>query len=176
MSRTPTVVVMGVSSCGKSTVGELLAFKLGVPFKDGDELHPSENIAKMTSGQPLTDADRLPWLGLVGQWLAAHDGGVIACSALKRSYRDRIRAAAPHVVFVHLHGTRELMAARMAARPGHFMPTTLLDSQFRDLEPLEGDEPGRVFDVAEKPGVIADTAAAWVRGALAAGQPGARAE
>lgn len=163
MSSTPRVVVMGVSSCGKSTVGELLALKLGVPFKDGDDLHPPENIAKMSAGHPLNDADRFPWLKLVGGWLAAHDGGVIACSALKRSYRDTIRAAAPDTVFVHLHGSRELMGARMAARPGHFMPTRLLDSQFRDLEPLGEDEAGRVFDVAQKPSAITDAAASWLQ-------------
>ena len=111
----PRVVVMGVSSCGKSTVGEMLALKLGLPFMDGDDLHPAENIAKMESGTPLVDDDRWPWLTLVGRWLADHDGGVIACSALKRSYRDRIREAAPDTVFVHLHGSRELMGARMAA-------------------------------------------------------------
>src|SRR5699024_627766 len=105
----PRVVVMGVSSCGKSTVGELLALKLGVPFMDGDDLHPRANIEKMASGVPLTDDDRWPWLTLVGEWLAGRsDGGVIACSALKRSYRDRIRKAAPDTVFLHLHGSRKL--------------------------------------------------------------------
>lgn len=160
----PRVVVMGVSSCGKSTVGEMLALKLGVPFMDGDDLHPRANIEKMASGTPLTDEDRWPWLTLVGEWLAGQgDGGVIACSALKRAYRDRIREAAPDVVFLHLHGSRELMGARMAARPGHFMPTSLLDSQFATLELLGGDEAGRVFDVSMTPGDITDEAVAWLR-------------
>ena len=161
----PRVVVMGVSSCGKSTVGELLALKLVVPFMDGGDLHPRANIEKMASGVPLTDDDRWPWLTLVGEWLAEQSGGgVIACSALKRAYRDRIRAAAPDTVFVHLHGSRELMGARMAARPGHFMPTSLLDSQFATLELLGDDEAGRVFDVAVSPSDITDEAAAWLRG------------
>lgn len=159
----PRVVVMGVSSCGKSTVGEMLALKLGLPFMDGDDLHPAENIAKMESGTPLDDDDRWPWLTLVGRWLADHDGGVIACSALKRSYRDRIREAAPDTVFVHLHGSRELMGARMGARPGHFMPTSLLDSQFATLELLGDDEAGRVYDVSMTPGDITDHAAEWLR-------------
>lgn len=160
----PRVVVMGVSSCGKSTVGELLALKLGVPFMDGDDLHPRANIEKMASGVPLTDDDRWPWLTLVGEWLAGRsDGGVIACSALKRSYRDRIRKAAPDTVFLHLHGSRKLMGARMAARPGHFMPTTLLDSQFATLELLADDEAGRVFDVSMTPGDITDAAVTWLR-------------
>lgn len=116
-------------------------------------------------GVPLTDDDRWPWLTLVGEWLAEQSGGgVIACSALKRAYRDRIRAAAPDTVFVHLHGSRELMGARMAARPGHFMPTSLLDSQFATLELLGDDEAGRVFDVAVSPVRITDEAAAWLRG------------
>ncbi|QNQ90886.1 gluconate kinase [Corynebacterium poyangense] len=156
-------VVMGVSSCGKSTVGALLAHELGVPFKDGDELHPASNISKMSSGVPLTDEDRWPWLGLIGQWLAEHhEGGVIACSALKRSYRDRIREAAPDTVFIHLHGSKELMAKRMAARPGHFMPESLLNSQFETLEPLSHEERGRVFDVADPPIQIAHDAASWL--------------
>ncbi|MFD5869373.1 gluconokinase [Corynebacterium sp. NPDC060344] len=160
---------MGVSGCGKSTVGALLARELGVAFMDGDDLHPRANIEKMASGVPLDDDDRWPWLDLVGGWLAGRDGGgVIACSALKRSYRDRIRAAAPDAVFVHLHGTRALMEARVVGRavaqPGHFMPSSLLESQFATLEPLAGDEAGRVFDVAEPAAEIAAAAAAWLRG------------
>ncbi|WP_295626547.1 gluconokinase [uncultured Corynebacterium sp.] len=156
---------MGVSSSGKSTVGEMLALKLDVPYKDGDDLHPKANIDKMASGTPLSDDDRWPWLTLVGEWLAEHDdGGVIACSALKRAYRDRIRASAPDTVFLHLHGSRELMGARMEVRPGHFMPTSLLDSQFATLEPLGDDEAGRVYDVSKAPGVITDEAAEWLRG------------
>lgn len=170
MTASHHIVVMGVSSCGKSTVGELIALKLGLPFKDGDTLHSEENIAKMSSGVPLTDEDRYPWLHRIGEWLEEQDtGGVIACSALKRDYRDRIRAAAPGTVFLHLHGSHDLMAKRMAARPGHFMPTSLLDSQFATLEPLDADEAGQVFDVADKPTVIADEAVACLESLGAGG-------
>ena len=105
--KAPRVVVMGVSGCGKSTVGELLAQQLGVPFVDGDGLHPAANVAKMSAGIPLTDEDRWPWLEAVGAAIAAEPGGaVMACSALRRVYRDVIRRAAPGTVFVHLHGSR----------------------------------------------------------------------
>jgi gluconokinase len=145
----PLVVVMGVSGCGKSTVGAALAQAVGVPFADGDELHPAANIAKMASGVPLDDDDRFPWLEAIGEWLAAHDadGGVIGCSALKRKYRDQLRSHAPRVGFLHLHGSFDVIAARQAARPGHFMPTSLLESQFATLEPLAPDEHGVVVDV-----------------------------
>lgn len=146
---TPLIVVMGVSGSGKSTVGAALAQRLGVPFEDADDLHPPANIAKMSAGIPLDDDDRRPWLETIGRWLAAHDedGGVISCSALKRSYRDQLRAHAARAVFVHLHGTREVVARRQAGRPGHFMPASLLDSQFATLEPLADDEAGVVIDV-----------------------------
>jgi carbohydrate kinase (thermoresistant glucokinase family) len=127
------IVVMGVCGCGKSSVGQGIAAALGLPFTDGDDLHPPANVAKMASGQPLTDADRWPWLTRVGETLAP--GGVVACSALKRAYRDHIRAAAPDTIFVYLHGDRALLAARLAARPNHFMPPALLDSQLATLEP-----------------------------------------
>ncbi|GAB3280134.1 gluconokinase, GntK/IdnK-type [Sinomonas notoginsengisoli] len=158
------VIAMGVSGCGKSTVGRFLAQELGGEFLDGDDLHPAANVAKMAAGIPLDDADREPWLRLIGEKMAAASGTmVIGCSALKRAYRDIIRAAAPDTVFVHLHGTRELLAARMAARPGHFMPVSLLDSQLATLEPLQEDERGRVFDIAETPLQIAHEAAEWLR-------------
>ena len=152
----PLLVVMGVSGSGKSTVGAALAQRLGVPFEDADDLHPAANIAKMSAGNPLDDDDRRPWLETIGTWLAAHDGdgGVISCSALKRSYRDRLRAHAARAVFVHLHGTREVIARRQAARPGHFMPASLLDSQFDTLEPLAEDEAGVVIDVDQTVDVI----------------------
>ncbi len=142
------LVVMGVSGSGKSTVGAALAQRLRVPFEDADDLHPPANIAKMSRGEPLDDDDRHPWLELVGQWLAAHeDGGVMSCSALRRSYRDQIRGLAPDVRFLLLSGTKEVIAARQAARPGHFMPASLLASQFATLEPLAPDEDGVVIDV-----------------------------
>ena len=146
----PLVCVMGVSAAGKSTVGAALADALGVPFVDADDLHSDANRAKMASGTPLTDEDRWPWLDAVGARFrdAEATGLVMACSALRRVYRDRIRAVAPDVVFVHLDGSRELLAARAAARTDHFMPAALLDSQLATLEPLGADEAGLVADVA----------------------------
>lgn len=154
------VVVMGVSGCGKSTVGALLADRLGVPFLDADSLHPPANLAKMARGVPLDDADRRPWLRLVGAALAAADGGaVVACSALRRSYRDVLREAAPDLRFVHLVGTREALAARMRSREGHFMPVSLLDTQLASLEPLEPDEPAVELDCMLDPAALAQSAA-----------------
>ena len=157
------VVVMGVSGSGKTTVGEMLAEKLALPYYDGDDLHPQANIDKMAQGVPLTDEDRWPWLTLVGEWLAERpEGGVIGCSALKRSYRDAIRAASPGVSFVHVHGAKDLLRERMEHRPGHFMPASLLDSQFATLEELDEDEVGQVFDVADTPDRIVEAAAVWL--------------
>ncbi len=142
------LVVMGVSGSGKSTVGAALAQRLGVPFADADDLHPAANIVKMTAGEALDDDDRFPWLEAIGGWLAAHgDGGVMSCSALKRKYRDQLRHHVPHLAFLHLAGTHEVIARRQASRPGHFMPASLLTSQFRTLEPLQPDEHGVVIDV-----------------------------
>lgn len=139
---------MGVSGSGKSTVGRELARQLAVPFADADALHPQANIAKMAAGKPLDDNDRHPWLDAVGEWLADHcDGGVMSCSALKRTYRDQLRQHCPTVEFLHLSGSPELIAARQAARTGHFMPASLLKSQFETLEPLEPDERGITIDV-----------------------------
>lgn len=145
----PLVVVMGVSGCGKSTVGAALARRLGVPFADGDDLHPAANIAKMAAGEPLDDADRAPWLRSIGAWLADHraTSGVVSSSALKRAYRDALRCQVPELRFLHLHGSPEVIAARQATRPGHFMPASLLASQFATLEELGPDEPGLVVDV-----------------------------
>jgi gluconokinase len=147
--RKPLVVVMGVSGSGKSTVGGLLAAELGVPFVDADDLHPAANVAKMAAGHPLTDEDRWPWLARVGAALAAAEGTgmVIACSALKRAYREAILAAEPSARFVFLSGSRELLAARMTHRPGHFMPASMLDSQLATLEPLGADESGITVDL-----------------------------
>lgn len=143
------IVVMGVSGCGKSTIGHDLAARLGIEYKDGDELHPKENIDKMSSGIPLTDEDRAPWLTLVGEWLHERADGVIACSALKRSYRDIIRVAAPDTFFVHLHGSYDVHLSRVTCREGHFMPSSLLDSQMETLEALDSDEAGVIIDIAQ---------------------------
>ncbi|MFJ1872668.1 gluconokinase [Streptomyces chartreusis] len=156
MSTPHVVVVMGVAGTGKTTIGPLLAARLGVPYAEGDDFHPQANIAKMSAGVPLDDDDRWPWLDAIGTW--AHEraglGGVVSCSALKRSYRDRLRAEAPGVVFVHLSGDRALIEDRMAHRQGHFMPTALLDSQFATLQPLQADEAGVAVDVAGSPAEI----------------------
>lgn len=142
------VVVMGVSGSGKSTVGAALAQRLRLPFADGDDLHPIANIVKMSKGHALDDDDRRPWLETVGTWLADRpEGAVVSCSALKRSYREQIRAHAPEAEFVLLHGPRSVIERRQASRPGHFMPASLLDSQFATLEPLEPDEQGLEIDV-----------------------------
>jgi len=143
-----SVVVMGVSGSGKTTLGQALAERLGWPFLEGDELHPPANVAKMAAGHPLDDEDRYPWLEAVGGWLAEHaDGGVMSCSALRRTYRDQLRRHAPGVRFVHLVGSREVIERRQASRPGHFMPASLLTSQFATLEPLQPDEDGIAIDV-----------------------------
>ncbi|MEU8437708.1 gluconokinase [Streptomyces sp. NPDC029216] len=167
MSSQRVIVVMGVAGTGKTTVGRLLAGALGVPYAEGDAFHPAANVAKMSAGTPLEDADRRPWLDAVGDWIrdrSGPGGGVVAASCLKRAYRDRLRAAAPGgAVFVHLTGERPLIARRMAARTGHFMPASLLDSQFAVLEPLQADEPGVTVDVAGTPEEIADRALAALR-------------
>jgi gluconokinase len=148
MPHPPTLVVMGVSGSGKSTVGAAIAQRLRVPFADADDFHPPANIAKMTAGLPLDDHDRGPWLTAIGEWLAEHaDGGVMSCSALKRHYRDQLRHYLLDIDFVHLHGRREVIARRQSSRPGHFMPASLLASQFATLEPLAPDERGLVIDV-----------------------------
>ncbi|MFT4286638.1 gluconokinase [Nocardioides sp.] len=145
----PLVVVMGVSGSGKSSVGAALSQRLRVPFADADDFHPPANVKKMSAGIPLDDHDRHPWLEAIGEWLAEHDerGGVISCSALKRGYRDQLRHHVRRVHFLHLDGTWEVIAARQASRPGHFMPASLLASQFTTLEPLAPDEHGVVIDV-----------------------------
>ena len=138
---TRRLVIMGVSGCGKSSVGAGLAARLGLNYRDGDDLHPPENVAKMRAGMPLTDGDRRPWLDRVGQDLLADAPVIVGCSALKRVYRDRIRTAAGGpVTIVHLAGSQEVIAARMALRQGHYMPLSLLDSQFAALEPPAAEE------------------------------------
>jgi gluconokinase len=152
------IVVMGVSGSGKSTVGAALAQRLRVPFADADDFHPQANIAKMTAGEPLDDDDRYPWLEAIGDWLAARDGsgGVMSCSALKRKYRDQLRRHCAGVEFLHLAGTPEVIGRRQASRPGHFMPASLLASQFKTLEPLEPDERGVTIDVDQNIDSIVD--------------------
>jgi gluconokinase len=148
---------MGVSGSGKSTVGSALAQRLRVPFVEGDTLHPPANIAKMTDGEPLDDDDRYAWLEKVGEWLAGHrTGGVVSCSALKRKYRDQLRAHCPRVQFLYLSGSPELINRRMSARTGHFMPPTLLPSQFETLEPLGGEERGVTVDAGHDVDAIID--------------------
>ncbi|MEB3981620.1 gluconokinase [Mycobacterium sp. 663a-19] len=148
---------MGVSGSGKSTVGCALAQRLRVPYLDADTLHPAANIAKMTAGEPLNDDDRYPWLDKVGEWLAGHPaGGVVSCSALKRDYRDRLRARCPRVDFLHLNGSPELINRRMSARTGHFMPPALLSSQFDILEPLGADERGVTVDIGPDVDAVVD--------------------
>lgn len=157
------VVVMGISGVGKSAVGHAVADQAGVPYIDGDDLHPSENIEKMSAGQALTDDDRWPWLERIGGWLAEHaeDGGVISCSALRRVYRDVLTKHAPSTVFLHLAGDHDLIRSRMEGRD-HFMPVSLLESQEATLEELESDEHGAVFDVVESPDRIAADFLQWL--------------
>jgi gluconokinase len=157
---TTCLVVMGVSGSGKSTVALKLAARLGWPMAEADEFHSPANIAKMEAGIPLTDADREPWLVSLREWINEHDAEgrstVATCSALKRSYRDLLRGATSRVRFVHLAGTREVIAARLSHRSGHFMPASLLDSQYADLQPLGPDEDGITVDVAATPEAIVD--------------------
>jgi carbohydrate kinase (thermoresistant glucokinase family) len=149
------LVVMGVSGCGKTTVGERLAAVLGWPFDEGDRYHPPANIAKMSARVPLSDDDRWPWLRALAGRIAEHErageSSVMSCSSLKRAYRDLLRGGAPRVRFLHLHGDKAVLAERLAARSEHFFPATLLDSQYAALEPLAPDEDGVVVDVALDP-------------------------
>ncbi|MFJ8441822.1 gluconokinase [Kitasatospora griseola] len=160
----PVIVVMGVSGVGKTTVARLLAHRLGLPYAEADDFHPAANIAKMSAGTPLDDNDREPWLRALGAWLgeraAAGTGGVVTCSALKRSYRDILRDACPEAFFLHLTGSHELVGDRIAHRTGHFMPPSLLDSQYATLEPLRADECGTVLDVGADPDTLVDRAVA----------------
>jgi gluconokinase len=144
------LVVMGVSGSGKTTVAELLAKQLGWPFMEGDRLHPPANVEKMRQGIPLTDADRAPWLDRIGEelksWAAEGKSGVLTCSALKRAYRDRIRAARPDVRFIYVKGSETLIEARVAARHHEYMPASLLRSQFDTLEEPTPDEQAVTVD------------------------------
>ena len=153
------LVLMGVSGCGKTTVAQILADRLHWAFEEGDALHPQANVDKMAAGHPLDDADRAPWLAKVADWvnarLDAGESGVITCSALKRAYRDLIDRRGSGIEFVYLHGSRELIASRLNARQGHFMPPSLLDSQFATLEEPAADEPAIRVEIGEAPEAIA---------------------
>jgi gluconokinase len=153
------VLVAGVSGSGKSTIGSLLASQLGCPFEDGDALHPAANIAKMRSGIPLTDSDRMPWLAAVAAWVDARDAaggpGVIACSALKRRYREFLRQGRPGLRIVYLTVDRDILADRLAHRRGHFFRPELLDSQLADAEIPLPAERCLVVDADRTPGEVA---------------------
>jgi gluconokinase len=149
------LVIMGVSGCGKTTVAALLAGHRGWPFEEGDALHPPSNVDKMHAGQPLTDEDRWPWLEKVAEWiegqLAADRNGIITCSALKRSYRDILNRRGSGVVFVYLAGDKDTIADRLGVRHGHFMPSSLLESQFASLETPSPDEPAIRVNIGPAP-------------------------
>jgi gluconokinase len=146
------VVVMGVTASGKSTVGALLASRLGVEYADADDFHSADNVARMSAGIPLTDAEREPWLRSIAAWLAerATTGAVVTCSALRRRYRDTIRSSAGDVWFLYCHGSFALISARIAHRSQHFMPSSLLESQFASLEPPGPDERA-VYEAVSQP-------------------------
>jgi len=144
------IVVMGVAGCGKTTVGRLLADRLSIPYAEADSFHPAGNVRKMTEGIPLTDQDREPWLATIADRIRQDGRLVVSCSALKRGYRDSLRQADPRTWFLHLAIDRETSAARVAGRAAHFMPPSLVNSQFADLEPLR-DEAGLTADAARSP-------------------------
>jgi carbohydrate kinase (thermoresistant glucokinase family) len=160
--RPAAIIVMGVSGSGKSTIGALLAEALGWPFADADGFHPAANVAKMAAGQPLTDADRWPWLDAI----AAHIGAsrtagqpvVVACSALRRAYRERLRAGHGDLIFPHLAGAPEVIAMRQAARQGHFMPPSLMASQFATLEDPAAEADAVIVSVSASPHEVVATA------------------
>ncbi|WP_299297773.1 gluconokinase [uncultured Tateyamaria sp.] len=161
-------VLMGVSGCGKSSVGTALSATCNVTFVDGDDLHPKCNIDKMTRGTPLDDADRAPWLADVGRLMAKYDGAVVVgCSALKRRYRDWIREEVDEPVhFLHLDAPKDVLSQRVASRPGHFMPPSLLDSQFATLERLEAGEWGSEIDIARPYDEVVAQSEEYVRGTM----------
>jgi gluconokinase len=154
------LVVMGVAGSGKTSVALELAARTGRPNAEADDFHPAANVAKMSTGVPLTDTDRAPWLAALRDWLTAQadagHGAIVTCSALKRAYRDVLRSARGRVVFVHLTGSPELLGDRIAARTGHFMPPSLLASQLATLEPLDDDEDGFTLDIAASVDELAD--------------------
>ena len=158
------LLLMGVSGSGKSTVGALVSDALRIPFADADAFHPPANVAKMARGEALTDVDRLPWLDALGGWLAARPGGgVIGCSALRRAYRDRLRGHVPSLRILHLAGEAGLIAARQAARRNHFMPPSLMASQFATLEAPGEDERAIILDITLPPAILAAEAIAQLK-------------
>jgi gluconokinase len=175
------LVVMGVSGCGKSTIAAMLAHRLHWVYEDGDWFHPESNVEKMHHGEPLTDEDRWPWLNAIAAWIdatrQAGNHGVVACSALKRAYRDILVGARQDVKIVYLKGDRDLIERRIAARAGHFMPTSLLDSQFKTLEEPKADEHPLVVSIVPHPREIVETIIERLRigdtAAAPAGEPAA---
>jgi gluconokinase len=163
------VVVMGVSGCGKTAVAEQLGKHLGLAFTEGDAHHPQANVDKMAAGRPLTDEDRQPWLEELVAWTrdrqAEGNSTVLSCSALRRRYRDVLCEADPETFFVHLHADFAVLADRMATR-AHFMPLSLLESQFATLEPIEDDELGVLIDVTPPVDEVVAAAVAAVRSRL----------
>jgi gluconokinase len=161
-TQNPVLVIMGISGSGKSTVAGILAGQLGWDLEEGDDLHPQENIDKMSAGEPLNDEDRAPWLDTISSWIIEHTmagvPGIITCSALKRRYRDVLREH--NVIFVHLTGSKDLIGRRLATRHDHYMPTSLLDSQVDALEVPGPDENAITIDAGRKP---AEEAAEIVR-------------
>ncbi|MCH1882373.1 gluconokinase [Agrococcus sp. ARC_14] len=173
-TRYPSMIIMGVQGSGKSTIGSALAERLNIDFIDGDDLHPKANKDKMASGTPLTDEDRVPWLKIIGQTIA--DGSakgrvtIVACSALKRWYRELLRSSDASLVFVHLVGDKDLLADRLAHRDHEYMPSTLLDSQIDTLEPLAEWERGIAISIEQPPAAIVDEVTRILMG-RAAGRP-----
>lgn len=159
-------VFMGVSGSGKSRVAQCVAQRLYLPYAEADQFHPTANIAKMAAGEPLTDADRHPWLTALAEWIAEHERSgqdtLMACSALKRSYRDTLRSGSAGTHFLHLDGPTPVIAQRLEQRPDHFMPAGLLPSQQEELEPLESDEAGVTLDVSPSIGKIVEHAVRFV--------------
>jgi len=164
----PNIVVMGVAGCGKSSLGKVLSEALGATFIEGDSFHPPENVARMSAGTPLTDDDRAGWLAQLAERLASGrargESMVLACSALKRRYRDKLREGDPELLFVHLSGAPQLIAERMAERTAHFMPQSLIESQFGDLEALQVDERAVVCDIQQSLETIRDRVAEYLAG------------
>ena len=160
------VVVMGVSGCGKTTVAQGIARVTGMRFAEADSFHSASNVAKMSAGHPLADADRWPWLDSLAQWMAAEDAlghsTVIACSALRRAYRDVLRTGPPTLSFIHLDGPVGVVQERLAARRGHYMPASLLGSQLETLQPLQPDESGVVLDLTRSPEELVADAVSWL--------------